>query len=279
MKVIADSGSTKTTWVFIQDNNVIKTENTIGYNPYYYDVEILSTIIENEIITNINNMEVNEIYYYGSGCSTEQNCNKVKNAFLQFFDSAFISINHDLTGAATALLGDKSGIACILGTGSNACLWNGKHVISNVPSLGYMLGDEGSGTYIGKKILKGILEKKAPKQIIDSYYSEYRVTFEEVLKRIYDSQQPNRIFSELSKFASKHITNEWIHSQIEESFNDFIKNHIVYYEGYNELDICFTGSVAYHYRDILRSTFAKSDLSTGKILKEPIEGLINYHLT
>ncbi len=279
MKIIAESGSTKTTWVFINDSKVIKTENTLGYNPYYYDIEILTSIIENEILPNVVSKEIVDIYYYGSGCSTEHNCNKVRNAFRQFFNSSFITVNHDLSGAATALLGNNKGIACILGTGSNACLWDGCNIIKNVPSVGYLLGDEGSGTYLGKKILKGILEEKAPSEIIESYYSEYRTGFEDVMKRIYGSQQPNRIFSDLSKFAGKHSDNLWIIDQVKTSFEDFIHNHIEYYDGYRELEICFTGSVAYYYRDILREVFKNNNLKTGKILKEPIEGLISYHLT
>ena len=277
MKIIADSGSTKTSWVFIKNNKVISSIHTLGFNPYYCDDEILLEIINNEILPATGSHYVDEIYYYGAGCSTEKNCFRINNILSRSFNNAIISINHDLEGAATALLQERKGIACILGTGSNSCLWDGGNIIVNVPSLGYMLGDEGSGTYIGMKILKGILENKAPDEIHDSFLEESGLTFEEILNKIYSDHQPNRFFANISMFAGKNITNNWIRKQVLNSFDDFITNQIFLYPNYESTDICFTGSVAYYFREILIEACANHGISLGIILKEPMEGLIKFH--
>ncbi len=277
MKILADSGSTKTSWAFIENDKVISTKNTSGFNPYYYDDEILLEIIDNELLPKLKDYFIAEIYFYGAGCSTKENCLRVKNALSSRFKNATILINHDLAGAATALLKNQKGIACILGTGSNSCLWDGKSVISNVPSLGYMLGDEGSGTYIGMKILKGILENKAPKEIHDKFLKESGLTFEKILNKIYDEHQPNRFFANISMFAGKNITNTWIRKQVLDSFDDFITNQISHYPNYKSSDICFTGSVAYYFKDILYESLTIKGIGMGIILKEPMEGLIEFH--
>lgn len=277
MILIADSGSTKTSWLLIHDTVVLQRIETAGYNPYYYKFDVLNNIIENELLPEIKNQEIDKIYYYGSGCSSETNCTKVKTALWQQFPAAQVNINHDLTGAAAALLKNKKGIACILGTGSNSCYWDGEKVIANVPSVGYLLGDEGSGTYIGMKILKGILEEKAPKEIITQFYDSFDTSFEIILKSMYEKPEPNRFFASISKFAGKNIHNQWIYNQIKQSFTDFINNQIRYYPNFSEVDICFTGSIAYFFKDILIETCIENNLKPGLILKEPIDGLHEYH--
>lgn len=277
MKIIADSGSTKTEWIILDNTQIINRIYSIGYNPYYYDIVVLENILKNELLTVVNPDDVNQIYYYGSGCSTIGNCKKVKKAINDVFSKSTVSVNHDLTGAAAGLLGNTEGIACILGTGSNSCHWNGMEITHNIPSVGYLLGDEGSGTYLGMKILKGILEEKAPPEISDKYYKQFNTSFEEVLRTIYDQHQPNRFFAELSKFAGKNISNVWIQNKIIESFDDFIENNISHYPDYKSKPIAFTGSVAYHFKDLLKSSLKKAGLNIGEVLKNPIEGLIKYH--
>lgn len=277
MILLADSGSTKTSWLLIDKTTVLARIETSGYNPYYYKYETLVNIIENELIPKLQKKDIDKIYYYGSGCSTEINCTKVKAALWQKFPDASVEINHDLYGAAAALLKNKPGIACILGTGSNSCYWDGKHVVNNVPSVGYLLGDEGSGTYIGMRILKGILEETAPSEIIEDFYTSQNLTFEKVLSIIYENPEPNRFFSSISKFAGDRIDNEWIRKQIKVCFNDFIVNQVKKYPRYDELEICFTGSIAFHFQSLLTETLRENGLITGLILKEPIDGLLEFH--
>lgn len=277
MILIVDSGSTKTSWLVAQNKEIIQKIETSGYNPYYYKYDKLVEIIDNELLPHLVENDIKDIFYYGSGCSSETNNSKVEEAFIRKFPKASIKINHDLTGAAAALLKNKPGIACILGTGSNSCLWDGEKVVENVPSVGYLLGDEGSGTYLGMKILKGILENKAPESIINEFYSYYNMSFESVLSSIYENPDPNRLFSAIPKFAGVKISHPWIKEQIVSSFNDFIENQIKYYPDYNKNSICFTGSIAFHFRNQLVEALSKHGLKTGIILKEPIDGLFEYH--
>ena len=201
----------------------------------------------------------------------------VKSALWQLFPNSSVEINHDLTGAAVALLKNKEGIACILGTGSNSCFWDGKKVVGNVPSVGYLLGDEGSGTYIGMKILKGILEGKAPQVITNNFYNNYKLDFEKVLTNIYSTSEPNRFFAGISKFAHEHMDNPWVFNTVKQAFNDFIKNQIKMYPNYQDYEICFTGSIAYYFKDVLLEACKENELKTGLIIRNPIEGLYTYH--
>ncbi len=277
MILIADSGATKTSWLLADKGKVVQNIITSGYNPYYYKNTGLLDTIKTELLSQLNTNEVDKIFFYGSGCSSEINCTMVKSSLWQLFPNSLVEVNHDLYGAAIALLNNDKGIACILGTGSNSCSWDGRRIIQNIPSVGYLLGDEGSGTYIGIKILKGILENKAPYEIVNSYYNEYNITFEEVLNRIYNETKPNQFISNLSIFANKNINNNWVRSIVKQSFVDFIENQIKHYNNYQNLKVSFTGSIAHHFKQILLEACHENNIRMGIILKNPIEGLFAYH--
>ena len=277
MILIADSGSTKTSWLLVDKGDVVQDITTSGYNPYYYKNTGLLVSIKSELLSQLRTTEVDKIFFYGSGCSSDTNCTMVKSALWQLFPNSQISVNHDLYGAALALLNNDKGIACILGTGSNSCNWDGYSIIQNIPSVGYLLGDEGSGTYMGMKILKGILENKAPSEIANSFYNEYNITFEGVLNRIYHETKPNLFISEISIFAKRNINNIWIRSVVKQSFIDFIENQIKHYDNYQNLKVSFTGSIAFHFKQILLEACNDNNITVGRILKNPIEGLFTYH--
>ncbi len=277
MILIADSGSTKTSWLLADGERIVQEITTSGYNPYYYKNTGLLDTIKTELLSQLSTTEIDKIFFYGSGCSSDINCTMVKSSLWQLFPNSLVEVNHDLYGAAVALLNNDKGIACILGTGSNSCSWDGRRIIQNIPSVGYLLGDEGSGTYIGMKILKGILENKAPAEIVNSYYNEYNTSFEEVLNRIYNETKPNQFISTVSKFANKNISNSWVRSVVKQSFVDFIENQIKHYNNYQKLKISFTGSIAYHFKDILLEACNENSIRMGIILKNPIEGLFTYH--
>ncbi len=277
MILIADSGSTKTSWLLINSNSVIQEIVTAGYNPYYYKSEALFRIINDELIPELLHKQIKKIFFYGSGCSSKINNKKVETALRLAFKSAQIQIDHDLTGAAVALLKNNEGIACILGTGSNSCMWDGNKIVENVPSVGYLLGDEGSGTYIGMKILKGIMEGKAPDNIIKHFYKEYDISFNDILTKIYGSSEPNRFFASISKFTGTHINNEWVKAIVKQCFNDFINNTIKQYSGFKNLEVCFVGSIAFYFSEILLESCHENGIITGIIIKEPIDGLMTYH--
>ena len=277
MILIADSGATKTSWLLADKGKVVQNIITSGYNPYYYKNTGLIDTIKSELLSQLSTNEVEKIFFYGSGCSSEINCSMVKSSLLQLFPNSLVEVNHDLYGAAVALLNNDKGIACILGTGSNSCSWDGRRIIQNIPSVGYLLGDEGSGTYIGMKILKGILENKAPTEIVKNFYISYNITFEGVLNRIYNEAKPNQFISEVSIFANKNINNNWVRSMVKQSFVDFIDNQIKHYNNYQDLKVSFTGSVAHHFKQILLEACHENNIRMGIILKNPIEGLFNYH--
>ncbi len=277
MILIADSGSTKTSWIYTDGKKIIKKITTVGYNPNYQKDTCLFDSLKLELLPNIDDKCIDKVFFYGSGCSSVEVCTLVKNTFLKFFPNTHIEVNHDLFGAAVALLNNNEGIACILGTGSNSCLWDGKQIIQNVPSVGYLLGDEGSGTYIGMKILKGIMEGRAPSDIISFFYDKYDTTFEGILKKIYDEPNPNKFISGICLFAQENIDNNWIKNAVKQSFIDFIKNQIMHYSNFQNLPLSFTGSIAYHFKDLLLDVCNENNIELGIILKNPIEGLFLYH--
>jgi N-acetylglucosamine kinase-like BadF-type ATPase len=277
MILIADSGSTKTQWVLLDNGKKLVDITTKGFNPYYYSKTELEKALFDELHIFINPDVVEEIYFYGAGCSTVNNCLLVKNALSSLFRKARIYAGHDLEGAAVSLLQESEGIACILGTGSNSCLWNGKKVIYNVPSLGYLLGDEGSGTYIGKLILQNILYGNADKKLTEIFYNKYQLDFESTLHKIYGEPNPNKFMSSLSIFVNENINYPECRNAVHKSFSDYISTQISKYPDFNKTNVSFTGSVAYHFQDILKEVLKENNITLGIILKAPMDGLIKYH--
>lgn len=278
MILIADSGSTKTSWALLNDNNPVEIYSTRGHNPYYYSGDELKDILQQELMTQIKHPDrITELYFYGSGCSSETNCTRVEQALQPLFINAKIKIHHDLFGAARALFHNEKGIACILGTGSNSCGWDGEQITDNVPSLGFMLADEGSGTTIGKNLLVGLLKGEADAEITKAFYNHYNLTFEKTLDLIYKTPEPNRFMASLTRFALKHIENVWCRKVVKHSLDDFITLNVKLYQGHEELPIAFTGSIAYHFKEILEEVCNDHGLNMGIVLKDPIKGLVKFH--
>lgn len=277
MKVVVDSGSTSTDWVFIQKDKTTRFKSP-GFNPYYFKDDDYLDYLTDESLSHLRFSKVEDIFFYGSGCSTPQNCTIVKTALWEIFPNAQIHLHHDLYGAAVALCGKEEGIACILGTGSNSCLWDGNKIIENVPSLGYLLADEGSGTYLGKIILTEILLGNAPDEIIDKFFKTYKLDFSKTLDKIYKEENPNKFLSGISKFAHDHKNDVWIKSMIKQNFIDFIDLQISKYSNYKTHKINFVGSVAFHFSDILLEVLEDRKLNSGKIISNPIEELVRFHM-
>lgn len=278
-KLIIDSGSTKMQWVIIRNLKVINSIETKGFNPYYFNSDVLKLILLNEVIPTLDNVPFTDIFYYGTGCSTNQNKNIVHNALQEVFHTSNINIEHDLFGATISLLKDKEGIACILGTGTNSCVYNGKQITHNIPSLGYLLADEGSGTDLGKLIVSAYLKHELPEELRQEFKNRYPQNEGILLKEIYDHDQPNTLLSKFSYFINDHIEHPFISNLVKSSFDNFFTTYILKYPGYNELTISFTGSIAYQYRNILRESAANFGLEIDLILKNPMDGLIEFHQT
>ena len=277
MKLIIDSGATKTQWTILDGNVVVDTIYTTGINPYYMEGKQIKKLLDEELSRAFLNLPIRQIHFYGTGCSTETNCKKVKDLLTLFFKEAKIDMNHDLTGAAVALLKEERGIACILGTGSNSCLWDGHKIIENVPSLGYLLGDEGSGTYLGKLILKAFLSGDADKTLTEKFYAFAELDFAGILHKIYKESQANRWIAGFSQFASANLNEPFIRELVRQNFEDFLKAQVFKYSGFQELEVSFVGSVAYYFRDILSEVLDDNNVKTGRILQKPMDGLIEYY--
>ena len=277
MILIADSGSTKTEWIVLENNKNTRTFFTSGFNPYYFKQDEIERILSKELPSDLKYSEIDKIIYYGSGCSTEYNISIVLNAFRIVFETPEIIINHDLMAAVHALLGRNTGIACILGTGSNSCAYDGKNIIQQVPSLGYLLGDEGSATAIGKKLITSIIYQEAPEDLINTFHETFNLTLSQILDAIYRKEKPGVFLSSFSRFVGIHISHPFCRKIVENVFDDFIHIQLSKYDNYLKLPVSFTGSVAFNFSEILKERLAKQGIIMGKILASPAEGLITFY--
>ncbi len=276
VKIIADSGSTKTEWC-LMGNGKNRKVVTQGLSPYFLSGNQIQEILLRELSTVFKNADPDEVFFYGTGCSNPQNALIVKKAIGSLFKGAKVTVNHDLLGAAKALCGDEKGVACILGTGSNSCYYNGKKIVKNSPGLGYVLGDEGSGAYLGKKVIQYFLYKTFEPDLMDRFDAKFNLTAPEILDAVYKKPLPNRFLSQFVPFLIENRGHFMIENIIEDGFNDFFFNHIYKYRESWTMPINFTGSVAHGFKDVLQDLCHTYELQLGKVLKNPMEGLIKYH--
>ena len=276
IQLIADSGSTKAEWCMI-DGKKKKTFFTQGLSPYFLSTEQIQKILEQELKTKMKQVEPDEVFFYGTGCSNPNNVILVKKAIQKVFTKAKISVDHDLMGAAKALCGKEKGIACILGTGSNSCFYNGKKIIKNSPGLGYVLGDEGSGAYLGKKVIQYFLYNTFDEDLMDRFKAKFNTTNNEILDAVYKKPLPNRYLANFTIFLAENRGHYMVENIIEDGFNDFFFNHIYKYRESWTLPINFTGSVAFGFKDVLKEMCNSYELHLGTVLKKPMDGLIKYH--
>ena len=277
MKLIVDSGTTKTHWVLLEEKHVTENFVTSGFNPYYTSAETIRQSIATGLPESIQNKKVKAIYFYGTGCSTTENCFLMKSILNEFFEEADIEMHHDLYGAAVALLKNREGIAAILGTGSNSCLWNGYKIAESIPSLGWLIGDEGSATNLGKILLKAFLSGEMSAKSTTAFYHYTGLDFEGTLHKIYKDNKPNHWIADLSRFASANIERQEIYDLVKQNFRDFLSAQIKKYTAYREKEISFVGSVAWHFKDILREVMREENLHIGIIMQQPMDGLIEFH--
>jgi glucosamine kinase len=277
MILIADGGSTKTEWSLIDNDKTIKTLVTSGINPFYQETADIVSRIESELSAFIQPVP-ETIYFYGAGCSTLEKTNIVFNAIHQIFPSSNIFVGSDMLGAARSLCQNKPGIACILGTGSNSCYFDGKEILQHVSPLGYMLGDEGSGAALGKKLVSDILKHQLPPSIINMFFETYQISPDEILDTVYSDSFPNRYLAQYTKFLSQNIHVAEIESLVIKSFNEFIARNILQYPQAKMTEIHFTGSIAYFFKSQLIKSLHEYHLKEGRITMAPSADLIKYHL-
>ncbi len=276
IKLIADSGSTKTEWCLI-DGKSVKNFFTQGLSPYFLSSEQIEFILEKELKFKMNKKDPEEIFFYGTGCSNRDNVNLVKKAIQKVFSNAKVAVDHDLMGAAKALCGSEKGVACILGTGSNSCYYNGKKIVKNSPGLGYVLGDEGSGAYLGRKVIQYFLYNTFDADLMDRFKAKYNTNRDEILTAVYKKPLPNRYLASYAVFLAENRGHYMVENIIEDGFNDFFFNHIYKYRESWTLPIHFTGSVAFGFKDILKDMCSSYELQLGKVIKKPMDGLVKFH--
>ncbi len=278
MIVVADMGSTKTDWSFVDTNRNIVKVSTNGFNPYFYSTEEIIVLLKPEFSKQTFNWnEITNVYFYGSGCSSKDKQCTVKNALSPFFPQADLFISHDLLASARAICGKNKGIACILGTGSNTCLYDGENIVANNPSLGFLLGDEGSGGDLGRELIKYYQYGELPKEIEEKFETQYKMNREKLINEVYGTKHPNAYCAAFSTFVNENKSNPVIKKMIEERMEEFFKRHVTKYEGYQNISINFVGSVAHYFEENLITVAQKFGCTVGVIVRNPVDLLISYH--
>ncbi|MBS1544968.1 MAG: N-acetylglucosamine kinase [Bacteroidetes bacterium] len=276
MIIIADSGSSKIDWRLLGGGGTVGQAQSPGFNPYYEPIEHLHKTLR-EILVPMVKEEVTKVFFYGTGVSSEKNQELIRNAFLQYFRGATIEIQWDLLAAARALCGHEKGIACILGTGSNSCLYDGERITDQVANLGWILADEGSGTTLGKKILFDYLRNRMPSDLAKQFKERYPFTREEFLERVYQKEKPSTFLATFSKFIFHHLKEPYCYKLVYDSFAEFYENNVMQYHDFRNTKVHFVGSIGFYYSDILRQVANDRGVIVKNILETPIAGLTLYH--
>ena len=279
MTLICDCGSTKAEWALLDGDNVAKRFVTTGFNPNFTDGETIKNIV-GEAKDTVGNQSISKIRFYGSGCGTEANQNKVAMILAMVFKINDIEVYPDTLGACHALFGNKPGVACILGTGSNACVYDGTKITESVASLGFMIGDEGSGCHIGKRIVHDYFLGLMPDDLRAKFNEQYHLDREAFLKRVYQGEQPSRYLAEFTKFAAENIENQYVIRVVGECFYQFVIGYLKEVPracvARND-SVAFVGSVAFVFKEILLQVLANHHINCTKILKNPMDGLIEFY--
>ena len=279
MIIIADGGSTKTNWCLVTEEGKKVYFNTEGYNPYFSSTAyIVQSLMEN-LPTDLEKSEITEVNYYGAGCSTDDMRKIVADAMKAVFTKARVYIGHDLLAAARALLGTTEGFAAILGTGTNTCIYNGREVIHNIDSGAYILGDEGSGCYIGKKLLVDYLRGYMPEPVRKLFWETFKLTPDDVNEQVYTQPRANRFCASFSKFVYDNPVHiEYSRNLVRTSFEDFFRNLVTHYPDYQKYTFNCIGSVGYNFRNVLEEVVTENGMVVGNIIRSPIDNLVKYHL-
>ena len=285
MILIADSGSTKTDWCLCHEGTIVSTMQTQGINPYHQSEEAIEQVLHEELLPQLTTLCAGKpcpytdlnIVFYGSGCANATASGRIKEAIEKVLGTTNATIHSDLLGAARALCGHDEGIACVLGTGSNSCLYNGKEIVANTPPLGYILGDEGSSAVLGRRLVGDCLKNQLPEAIRDEFLAEYDLTQEIILEKVYRQPLANRFLASLTPFLSKHREVPEIHKLLVESFTDFFVRNVKQYRR-PWLPIHFVGSIANAFAGELKEAAESLGMELGTIMQSPMEGLVKYHV-
>ena len=278
MILIVESGSTKSDWVLVEKQKEVGRYKTMGFNPFFHNETIIyNSIRQNTELQKISE-RVNQIFFYGAGCSSEELNLIVKKALSRFFINAEVTVDHDLLACALATYDGEPSISCILGTGSNSCLFDGKELSEAVPALGYILGDEGSGSYYGKKLLTDFLYNRLPDDIKASFDKTFKLDKAAIFDNVYMKPHANVYLASFMPFLSSFIEHTYVDNMVKEGMHHFLKNHVCCYDNYKNLKVHFIGSMSYIFKSQLAFSAKKLNVNIGMIIKQPINELVRYHI-
>lgn len=278
MLVIADGGATKADWVIVKDDGEQQLISTTGFNPNYVSGERISEIIEQELVGKLPFEIAGNVFYYGTGCWDKGRNAIVREAIATVLKQANVKVHHDLLAAARATCGHSPGIACILGTGSNSVLYDGEKEVDNVTNLGFLLGDEGSGAEIGKALVQAFFYREMPTELQPIMEKACPNGRKDILDKVYSGGIPAAYLASFTQLFTEHQSHPFVRGLVKRSFNEFLTRHVCKYKNHEHLPVCFVGSVAYHFKDILEEALIELGLHLGPVVKKPINNLVNFHL-
>lgn len=277
MILIADSGSTKTDWCLVENRKVTKEVKTCGINPFFQTEVEIAREIETALLPELPSNEVDDVFFYGAGCTLEKQP-IVETALKRHLKiGGHCEVASDMLAAAHSLCGRQAGIACILGTGSNSCAYDGERITQNVSPLGFILGDEGSGAVLGKTLVGDVLKNQLPTDIIAAFHQQFGYSAAEIIDRVYRQKLPNRFLAGFTPFLKAHLDNPAIYQLVMNSFRLFLVRNVKQYKGWKYLPIGFTGSIAYHFQSVLKDALASEGMRCGPIMQAPMKGLVSFH--
>ncbi|KAA6349671.1 hypothetical protein EZS27_002909 [termite gut metagenome] len=277
MILIADSGSTKTDWSIVEQGQFVRQICTKGINPYFQSEEEIGNEIEGSLLPQLESNTFDAVYFYGAGCTAEKApvVNRIISKRIKVTNT--IEVCTDMLAAARALCGRKTGIACILGTGSNSCYYDGTKITGNVSPLGFILGDEGSGAVLGKLLVGDILKNQLTAELKEKFLKQYALTSGEIIEHVYRQPFPNRFLANLSPFLAENIHEPVVHALVLNSFKAFLKRNVMQYD-YRNYKAHFIGSIAHYYKEVLMEAATETGVQVGKIVKSPMKGLVEFHV-
>ena len=288
IKLIADSGSTKTDWCLLESGGDCHRFSTQGINPCHQSEEEIAAILEQEVTPHLRQLQTarpQTLWFYGSG-ATPAAKQRVEQPLRRLLGTeADITVESDLVGAARALCQHSRGIACILGTGANSCLYDGQRIVANTPALGYILGDEGSGAVLGIRFLNALFKGQLPDELRQEFVTETGLSLDAIIQRVYRQPLANRFLASLSPFIHRHIDLQQVEAMVIDHFRQFIRKNIQPYYDNPRLkealpaspELHVTGSVGFHYQRQLAAAAALEGMRLGRVMGSPMEGLIGYH--
>ena len=276
MILIADSGSTKTNWALVEKGKEELRLQTEGINPFYRNIEDIGDELEKELMPNISE-KVSAIKFYGAGIINSAKGAGLKKLLHDLFPEAEVEANSDLLAAARSTLGLKPGIACILGTGSNSCYYDGVKIVDHVSPLGYILGDEGSGAVMGRKLLGDFLKKVMPENLRKKFKDQYGLTGSVILENVYRKQRPNLFLASFTRFIHQNLEDEYFQKFLKTEFESFADRNLMNYKKIHSSPVTFVGSVAFYFQEILKEVLTERKVKCGEIVQDPMDGLILYH--